>query len=88
MRITVDPRPAPVVNHDQLEVEAEGLGRYTIDVSLPLGYGATDASYPLVVVLDGNLLFDKVHVEVNGRCSIAFPARLRRSRWCSTISKP
>lgn len=51
---------------DQFELSAEGLGRYTIDVSLP-PVVTPGVRYPVVVVLDGNLFFDAVQVAVHGR---------------------
>ncbi len=64
------PRPAATQRHDQFEVSAEGLGRYVIDVSLPLGYEASAAKYPVILVVDGNLLFDTVQAQVHGRFNI------------------
>jgi predicted alpha/beta superfamily hydrolase len=55
------------VNHDQFEVVAAGLGRYTIDVSMPRGAGQSGQRYPVVLVVDGNLLFDAVQVALHGR---------------------
>lgn len=63
------PAPAHSRNHDQFEVQAEGLGRYTIDVSLPLGHDTSGQKYPVVLVTDGNLLFDLVQVTLHGRMS-------------------
>lgn len=65
MTLPFDPRPASSERHDRFDVTADGLGRYTIDVSLPRGYDA-GARYPVVVVLDGNLLFDVVQVSLHG----------------------
>lgn len=53
--------------HEQFEVMAEGLGRYTVDVSLPLGYDPNSGvRYPVVVVTDGNILFDVAQVALHG----------------------
>ena len=35
MAIEFEPQPASTHRHDQFEVVADGLGRYTIDISLP-----------------------------------------------------
>ena len=70
MSLDIVPRPAAAQRHDQFEVTAEGLGRYVIDVSLPLGYDASAATYPVILVLDGNLLFDTVQAQVHGRFNI------------------
>jgi predicted alpha/beta superfamily hydrolase len=67
MPLDIAPRPAPADNHDQFEVVADGLGRYTIDVSLPPGADRGDARYPVALVVDGNLLFDVVQVTLHGR---------------------
>jgi predicted alpha/beta superfamily hydrolase len=61
----IDPKPAPARYHDQLEVVAEGHGRYIIDVSLPARI-EPGAKVPVVLVVDGNLHFDSVQVAVNG----------------------
>ena len=52
--------------HDQFEVAAEGLGRYTVDISLPPGHDREQARYPVVLVVDGNLLFDVAQVALHG----------------------
>ncbi len=70
MSLTIVLRPAATQRHDQFEVSAEGLGRYVIEVSLPLGYDASAATYPVILVLDGNLLFDTVQAQVHGRFNI------------------
>src|SRR5579862_4406951 len=70
------PRPAEIQNHDRFEVLAEGLGRYTIDVSLPAGYDRGDGKFPVTLVTDGNLLFEMVQPIVHGDFatqSAAFP---------------
>lgn len=70
MSLDFSPRPAAAIRHDQFEVTAPGLGRYTIDVSLPQGYETSTASYPVILVLDGNLLFDTVQAQVHGRMNV------------------
>ena len=52
---------------EQFDVTAEGLGRYRIDVSLPPGHDRGGARYPVILVTDGNILFDMVHTVVHGR---------------------
>ncbi|MFN0180952.1 MAG: alpha/beta hydrolase [Gemmatimonadales bacterium] len=66
MTLRFDPRPASTQRHDRFDVAADDLGRYTIDVSLPRGHDRSDARYPVVLVVDGNLLFDAVQVAVHG----------------------
>src|SRR6185295_4595652 len=68
MPFEFQPKPAPS-QHEQFEVESEGLGRYTIDVSLPVGHEQTGAKLPVILVTDGNLLFDIVQTQVHGRFS-------------------
>ena len=70
MPLNIDPRPAATERHDQFEVSAEGLGRYVIDVSLPGEYAASSAKYPVILVVDGNLLFDTVQAQVHGRFNV------------------
>jgi predicted alpha/beta superfamily hydrolase len=53
------------VRHDQFEVHAEGLGAYTIDVSTPASVAA-NARLPVIVALDGNLIFDLVQAIAHG----------------------
>lgn len=79
MSLNIDPRPAATERHEQFEVSAEGLGRYVIDVSLPRGYAASSVKYPVIVVVDGNLLFDTVQAQVHGRFNIGGGVSLRRS---------
>jgi hypothetical protein len=67
MSLAFEPRPVQAHNLDQFDVVAEGLGRYTIDVSLPPGYQTSGARYPVILTTDGNILFDIVHVIVHGR---------------------
>jgi predicted alpha/beta superfamily hydrolase len=67
MTLTFDPQPASADRHDRFDVVADGLGRYTIDVSLPRGHDRSEARYPVVLVVDGNLLFDVAQVALHGR---------------------
>jgi len=66
MTLQFTPEPATTERHHRFDVTAEGLGRYTIDVSLPRGHDAAGALFPVVVVLDGNLLFDIAQVSLHG----------------------
>ena len=66
MALTIDPRPFVSVRHDQFEVEAKGLGAYLIDVSIPANL-ARDSRLPVILVLDGNLIFDLVQAIAHGR---------------------
>lgn len=52
---------------EQFDVAAEGLGRYRIDVSLPPGHDQGATRYPVILVTDGNILFDMVHTVAHGR---------------------
>lgn len=74
MSLEFEPRPAATRNHDQFEVVGEGLGRYTIDVSLPLGHEGSGARYPVVLTTDGNTLFDVVQTVAHGRFTGMSPA--------------
>jgi predicted alpha/beta superfamily hydrolase len=65
MTLVLTPRPIDTPTHERFEVSAEGLGRYTIDVSLPPGMTEGDR-YPLILVTDGNVFFDLVRVIVHG----------------------
>jgi len=66
--MTLDFRPerAETQNHHRFEVSAAGLGRYAIDVSLPPAADKGDAKYPVILVTDGNILFDMVQVMMHG----------------------
>ena len=67
MPLDFQPKSVDVpAEHHRLEVTAEGLGRYTIDVSLPIGYEKGDAKYPVVLITDGNIAFDMLQVQVHG----------------------
>lgn len=59
-----------VREHERFMVEADGLGRYVIDVSLPANAPA-DAQLPIILTLDGNLLFDLARSIVHGGMSAA-----------------
>lgn len=52
---------------------AEGLGRYTIEVSLPPGPLDPAARLPVILVTDGNLFFDVVQSVCHGRMVAAGP---------------
>ncbi|NIB38185.1 alpha/beta hydrolase [Pseudomaricurvus alkylphenolicus] len=65
---------APVnKRHHHFEVMADGLGRYTIDISLPQGYELSNQNYPVVLTTDGNLLFDRVAVELHSGSAALIP---------------
>ena len=67
MSLSIAPRPATTTNHDQFEVRAEGLGRYTIDVSVPAGSARGTKGLPVILVTDGNVLFDLVRTILHSR---------------------
>src|SRR5262245_59941491 len=73
MPVEFEPKPAPTHRHDQFEVVAPDLGRYTIDVSLPPGDHPSEARFPVIMVVDGNLLFDVVQVALHGRFASVAP---------------
>ena len=52
---------------DQFDATADGLGRYRIDVSLPPGHDQGDTRFPVILVTDGNILFDMVYTMAHGR---------------------
>ncbi len=64
--ISFEPKRYEPSQHDQFEVSAEGLGRYVIDVSLPASVEEGE-KYPVILVTDGNLLFDLVQSVAHGR---------------------
>ncbi|ALJ15885.1 alpha/beta hydrolase [Sphingopyxis macrogoltabida] len=69
----IDPCPFVPQRHDQFTVEAAGLGDYAIDVSMPANV-PDDARLPVILAVDGNLLFDIVQTVVHGRfASVASP---------------
>ncbi len=65
MTLSLTPLPIDTHTFERFEVDAEGLGRYTIDVSLPPG-AKEGERYPLIVVTDGNAFCDLVRVIVHG----------------------
>lgn len=67
MTLAFGPRPYQSVNHDQFDVTADGLGRYTVDISLPPGHATSGKTYPVILAVDGNLLFDVVQTVAHGR---------------------
>ena len=66
MALNINPQPYEVQGHDQFEIEAEGLGRYTIDVSVPENIAEGDTLH-VILVNDGNLFFDIAHTVTHGR---------------------
>ena len=66
MSLTLQPLPVANPDHHRFEVTAEGLGRYVIDVSLPASHDKSGSKYPVILVTDGNLLFDLVQSQVHG----------------------
>ena len=66
MALTLNAQPIETPSVHRFEVCADGLGRYTIDVSLPRGYEQSDTAYPVVLTTDGNILFDIVQVQLHG----------------------
>jgi predicted alpha/beta superfamily hydrolase len=73
MTFQIQPKPFQPTNHDRFEVEAEGLGRYVIDVGLPPGGAADDEKLPVVLAVDGNLFFEIVQPLVNGSATAMAP---------------
>lgn len=65
MALDFTPRTFVPQRHDQFDLHAEGLGAYTIDVSLPANTEAGEC-LPVLLVLDGNLIFDVVQAIVHG----------------------
>jgi uncharacterized protein len=76
MALAFEPKPAQTERHDQFEVLARDLGRYAIDVSLPTDQAAGNNRYPVILVVDGNMLFDVVQVAVHGRFTSISPKML------------
>lgn len=66
MTLDFRPRSIEARNHHRFEVDAEGLGRYTIDVSLPFGDHPVGTRFPVILVTDANLFFDVVQPIVHG----------------------
>ncbi len=69
MSLTLTPIDVPRGNQHRFEVTCEGHGRYIIDVSLPQGYEKGGRQLPVVLVVDGNLHFDRLQVELHGSMS-------------------
>lgn len=65
MALAITPRPFASIRHDQFDVFAEGLGAYTIEVSLPPNI-SSHTRLPVIIVLDGNLIFDLVQTIAHG----------------------
>lgn len=61
----IDPRPFTPQRHDRFTVNASGLGDYAIDISFPANPPA-GARLPVILAVDGNLLFDIVQMVVHG----------------------
>jgi hypothetical protein len=51
---------------ERFELQADGLGRYTIDASLPAGGSVTDDPMPVILVTDGNILYELTRAVVHG----------------------
>ncbi|MGE0553860.1 MAG: alpha/beta hydrolase [Gemmatimonadales bacterium] len=66
MALELRPSQTTRQDHHQFDVVAEGLGRYVVDLSLPPGRAGRDATYPVILVVDGNLFFDAVASQVHG----------------------
>lgn len=78
MVIAISPRAFVASRHDQFVVEAPGLGSYVIDVSVPEKISEGEL-LPVILAVDGNLLFDIVHTAVHGRfarVAEAFPSAI------------
>lgn len=65
MSLELSPEPRTNANLLQFVVDAQGLGRYTIDVSLP-AKRTPDEKFPVILVTDGNVLFDAVQSYLHG----------------------
>lgn len=65
MSLEIHPMPFTPQRHDRFDVVADGLGAYTIDVSMPAN-APPGQLLPVIVVLDGNLQFDVVQAVVHG----------------------
>jgi predicted alpha/beta superfamily hydrolase len=75
---TITPRPFETKHHFQFRIDEAGLGTYAIDVSLPAKI-PTGVRLPIILAVDGNLLFDIVQTVVHGRfasVSESFPASI------------
>jgi predicted alpha/beta superfamily hydrolase len=67
--MTLHVKVARTYSHDEFEVVAAGLGRYTIDVSLPREAQTGGAKFPVILVTDGNILFDIAQTVMHGRAT-------------------
>jgi predicted alpha/beta superfamily hydrolase len=63
--LRLEPRPILPRGWDRFEAQAEGLGRYTIDVSFP-PTASPGQALPLILAVDGNLIFDVLRSVVHG----------------------
>jgi len=71
-------RPFETKRHVQFRIDDPGLGTYVIDVSLPANMPPGER-LPVILAVDGNLLFDTVQTIVHGRfatVSASFPASI------------
>jgi len=67
MKLDFQPQRVHTHEYDRFEVEAEGLGRYTIEVSLPSNFSVSSgARLPVILVTDGNFMFDLTQTLVHG----------------------
>jgi predicted alpha/beta superfamily hydrolase len=73
MAVSIEPKPYKPLRRDQFEVRADGLGAYTIDVSIPPNVPA-GSRLPVILAVDGNLIFDFVHAVAHGGFSEMAPA--------------
>lgn len=69
MSLEMHPAPRANANLLQFVVEARGLGRYTIDVSLPAARKPGE-KFPVILVTDGNMFFDTVQAYLHGGIGI------------------
>lgn len=87
MVFKIQPKPAQSDNHDRFDVLADGLSRYTIDVSLPVGYESNGRKYPVILVTDGNCFFDLTQAIVNGAAARMVLGSRPRLSWAS-VTQP
>ncbi|MBS0412335.1 MAG: hypothetical protein JSR86_20625 [Proteobacteria bacterium] len=65
-------RPVDPPRYARLEADAKGLGRYVIDVSLPVeAQTVAGAGLPVILAVDGNLTFEAVRDVVHGGLATA-----------------
>ncbi|MGO4258840.1 hypothetical protein [Marmoricola sp. RAF53] len=69
MSIELEPAHVPTQQRARFAVTAEQLGRYQIDVPLPVDYSSSTRDYPVIVVLDANDRFEAVHASSTGSAS-------------------